>query len=72
MLIGLASGISPGTFDQILFGGFVSVLGFGLCKIASPYTSQSDNLLAAGLLFMTVSFYLRCLVAGEEDGGSGQ
>ena len=63
MLIGLVHGVSPGTFNQLLFGGFVSALGFGACIIASPYTSRSNNMLAGGLLLMTISFYFRCVGA---------
>ena len=62
LLIGFSTLVHPGTYIQLLFAISISVVALGLHLAASPYRSTSDNLLAGGLLLMTLSFFFSSLL----------
>ena len=61
-LIGFSTLVYPGTYIQLLFAISISVVALGLHLAASPYRSTSDNLLAGGLLMMTLSFFFSAVL----------
>jgi hypothetical protein len=48
-----------GTYVQLLTALSISLVAYGFCQSRAPYKKAGDNLLASGLLLMTVSFLVR-------------